>query len=48
MKTVYIQRTTEDANENMDIIRGEVDLFLDGTDGSESCGMNVLADALAV
>lgn len=28
MKTAYIQRSTEDLNENMNVIREDVDLFL--------------------
>ncbi|KAF8591338.1 haloacid dehalogenase [Ramaria rubella] len=32
MKTIYIQRTTEDPQEDMNIVRAEVDLFIDGID----------------
>lgn len=48
MRTVYIQRTTEDQNESMDQIQGEVDLFIDGRDGTVSCGLSRLADLLRV
>ena len=47
MGTVYIQRATEDLDEDMDVIRDEVDLFLDGTEGGESCGLGELADTLS-
>jgi len=30
MKTIYIQRSTEDPDENMETVRTEVDLFIDG------------------
>lgn len=30
MKTVYIQRTTEDEDEDMEVVKTEVDLFVDG------------------
>jgi hypothetical protein len=43
---VYIQRTTEDLDEDMDVIRHEVDLFVDGTSGGDSCGLGELADIL--
>lgn len=33
MKTVYIQRNTEDPDEDMERIRSEVDVFIDGTSG---------------
>jgi len=44
--TVYIQRMTEDLDENMTTIRKEVDLFIDGTQGVKSCGLGELADLL--
>ncbi|KAI0917170.1 hypothetical protein AcW1_007564 [Taiwanofungus camphoratus] len=31
MKTVYIQRSTEDPDEDMEAIKADVDLFIDGT-----------------
>lgn len=30
MRTVYIQRDTEDPKEDMELIKTEVDLFIDG------------------
>lgn len=30
MRTIYIQRDTEDPDEDMDQIRADVDLFIDG------------------
>lgn len=44
--TVYIQRTTEDMEEDMAKVRLEVDLFLDGTQGAKSCGLGELAELL--
>jgi len=44
--TVYIQRVTEDLDENMAKVSGEVDLFIEGTQGVESCGLGELADLL--
>ncbi|GBE84929.1 haloacid dehalogenase [Sparassis crispa] len=35
MKTVYVQRSTEDPNEDMEAIRAEVDLFISGLDEGE-------------
>jgi hypothetical protein len=46
MRTVYIQRTTEDLDEDTDIIRGEVDVFIDGTKGRKEGGLGDLADIL--
>ena len=48
MKTVYVQRTTEDGDENMQQVRKDVDFFLDGTRGSKDCGFAELADILGV
>ena len=48
LNTVYIQRTTEDLDEDMDIIRKEVDLFIDGTSRGEDCGLGELAALLSV
>lgn len=39
MRTVYIQRTTEDQHEDMDQVRKDVDLFIDGRDGTAFCGL---------
>ena len=46
MKTIYVQRTTEDLTENVDQVRDEVDFFIDGTGGDEGCGFGELADIL--
>ena len=46
MKTIYIQRSTEDPTENMEHVRDEVDFFIDGTKGDERCGFGELADVL--
>lgn len=46
MKTIYVQRTTEDLIENMDQVRDDVDFFIDGTSGDEKCGFGELADIL--
>lgn len=34
MKTVYIQRSTEDPDEDMEQVKNDVDLFIDGRDGA--------------
>ncbi len=47
MGTVYIQRTTEDLDEDMATVQNEVDLFIDGTSGHVSHGLGELADILA-
>ncbi|KUJ23709.1 haloacid dehalogenase [Mollisia scopiformis] len=46
MGTIYIQRATEDLDEDMTAIREEVDLFIDGTGGNVSSGLGELADML--
>jgi hypothetical protein len=46
MSTVYIRRTTEDLNEDMEVICEEIDLFLDGTDGRLTSGLGEFADML--
>lgn len=46
MKTIYVQRKTEDLIENMDQVRDDVDFFIDGTSGDEKCGFGELADIL--
>ncbi len=43
MSTVYIQRPTEDLDEDMAVVRSEVDLFLDGMTGSPDRGLGDLA-----
>ena len=48
MSTAYIQRSTEDLDEDIGIIRGEVDYFCDGLGGGSSHGMLQLADSLGV
>ncbi|KAE8443308.1 hypothetical protein EG329_002024 [Mollisiaceae sp. DMI_Dod_QoI] len=47
MRTVYIQRTTEDLDEDMAAIQNEVDIFIDGTSGHVPHGLGELADILA-
>ncbi len=46
MSTVYIQRSTEDLHEDMDVVRSEVDIFIDGMAGDVKCGLGELADIL--
>lgn len=46
MKTAYIHRATEDPEEDMVEIASENDLFIEGTDGSEDCGLVELARIL--
>ena len=46
MKTIYIQRSTEDPTEDVKQVRDEVDFFIDGTKGDERCGFGELADVL--
>ncbi len=47
MKTIYIQRKTEDVTEeDMNQVRDDVDFFIDGTKGDEKCGFGELADVL--
>lgn len=46
MKTIYVQRSTEDLSENMEKVRDDVDFFIDGTGGDERCGFGELADIL--
>jgi 2-haloalkanoic acid dehalogenase type II len=43
MRTVYVRRTTEDIGEDFDLIGRNVDLFLDGRNGSVDCGLALLA-----
>lgn len=45
MKTVYIRRDTEDVDEDMDRIRKEVDVFLEGS-ADDRGPMEKLADLL--
>ncbi|KAJ9611096.1 hypothetical protein H2200_004279 [Cladophialophora chaetospira] len=46
MRTVYIQRTTEDPQESMDRIRAEVDVFIDGRDATAPDGLGKVASLL--
>jgi len=46
MRTVYIQRSTEDLGEDVTVIKGKVDLFIDGTKGGVEGGLGELADIL--
>ena len=50
MKNVYVWRPTEDVGvgEDMERLRVENDGFLDGRDGTDACGMALLADMLGV
>ncbi|KAJ7094001.1 haloacid dehalogenase [Mycena belliarum] len=42
MKTIYVQRTTEDLDEDMDRIRTEFDAFVDGTAEGVSGGISAV------
>jgi len=42
MKTIYVQRITEDPDEDMDQVKTDVDIFIDGTD--ERVGLLKLAE----
>lgn len=46
MKTIYIQRQTEDPDEDIDKIKSEMDLFIDGRYGSKESGLLELARIL--
>lgn len=46
MKTIYVERKTEDLNEDMKQVQDDVDFFIDGTVGDEKCGFGELADIL--
>ena len=46
MKTVYVQRPTEDLELEMERVKGEVSLFIDETDGKRQGGLKKLADIL--
>lgn len=48
MLTAYVQRNTEDHHEKMQVVKSDVDFFLDGTDGSKTCGFGELATVLGV
>jgi 2-haloalkanoic acid dehalogenase type II len=43
LRTVYIHRTTEDLTESMTQIRSEVDVFVDGRQGTATCGLSEVA-----
>ncbi|KAF2093460.1 haloacid dehalogenase [Rhizodiscina lignyota] len=42
MRTIYICRTTEDLDENMQLIEDEVDMFFDGRSGDIASGLSML------
>jgi hypothetical protein len=46
MNTVYIRRDTEDLDEDMDRIRSEVDVFLEGGESEDDGPLAKLADLL--
>ena len=46
MKTIYVQRKTEDLTEDMKQVRDDIDFFIDGTKGDEKCGFGELANIL--
>lgn len=46
MKTIYVQRKTEDLTEDLKQVRDDVDFFIDGTKPDEKCGFGELADIL--
>lgn len=47
MSTAYIQRWTEDPHEDMEIVKAENDVFLDGRDDTaELAGLNGLHSLL--
>lgn len=46
LKTIYIRRRTEDLDEDMERVKCDVDIFLDGSDGTQHCGLGELADIL--
>jgi 2-haloalkanoic acid dehalogenase type II len=48
MKTMYVQRWTEDGQEDMEVVKGECDGFVDGRGGEEICGLARVADLLGV
>ena len=46
LKIVYVQRSIEDLDEEVDDVRKEVDVFLDVTKGCMTCGLSISADIL--
>ena len=46
MRTAYVQRRTEDPQENMETVRREVDIFVDGTVVGKDYGFSKLAYSL--
>jgi 2-haloalkanoic acid dehalogenase type II len=48
MKTVYVERWTEDGEEDMEEVKGECDAFVDGRGGGQSCGLAQVADLLGL
>jgi hypothetical protein len=48
MRTIYIQRTTEDPEEDMSVVRDEVDWFVDGVNVVDGRGgLCIVADVLS-
>ncbi|KAF2501928.1 haloacid dehalogenase [Lophium mytilinum] len=45
-KTAYIYRSTEDVDEDMQAVQNDVDVFLDGRNGTLECGLGALANLL--
>lgn len=48
MKTVYVERWTEDGAEDMEVARGEFDVFIDRKDQGETSGLARVAALLGV
>ncbi|KAF2815555.1 haloacid dehalogenase [Mytilinidion resinicola] len=46
LETAYIYRSTEDLDEDMQAVKRDVDIFLDGRNGTLDCGLGALADHL--
>ena len=44
MRTAYIQRTTEDLHEDMEAVKANVDVFIDGKTTGKDYGLEKLAD----
>ncbi len=43
---MYIQRWTEDTDEDMNLLQKEFDVFIDGRGGSKERGLSELAEML--
>lgn len=48
MRTIYVRRWSEDPGEDFDAVEHDVDLFVDGRDGSLECGLGSLLRRLGV